>query len=72
MRLCGSLLWFNPLVWHCTKLLREVHEYQADRDVIRQGNPVMPYIDLLLDTEAGIYPGAANAFCYSLTKNDCL
>lgn len=72
MRLCGSLLWFNPLVWHCTKLLREVHEYQADRDVIRQGNPVMPYIDLLLDTEAGIYPGAANAFCYSLTKKRLL
>lgn len=72
MRLFGSLLWFNPLVWHCTKLLREVHEYQADRDVIRRGNPVMPYIDLLLDTEAGIYPGAANAFCYSLTKKRLL
>lgn len=68
MSLWRSLIWFNPFVWHIFKLLREVHEYQADRDVIRQGMAVGPYIDLLICTEAGIYPGTANALCYSLTK----
>lgn len=68
MSLWRSLLWFNPLVWHTFKLLREVHEFQADRDVIRQGTSVEPYVDLLICTEAGIYPGTANALCYSLTK----
>lgn len=63
-----TLLWFHPAVWHATKLLREVHEFQADRDVIRQGHPVAPYVELLIGTEAGIYPGTAQAFCYSLTK----
>lgn len=68
MSLWRSLLWFNPFVWHTFKLLREVHEFQADRDVIRQGASVEPYINLLICTEAGIYPGTANALCYSLTK----
>lgn len=63
-----TLLWFHPAVWHATKLLREVHEFQADRDVIRQGHPVAPYVELLIGAEAGIYPGTAQAFCYSLTK----
>lgn len=68
MSLWRSLLWFNPFVWHTFKLLREVHEFQADRDVIRQGTSVEPYVNLLICTEAGIYPGTANALCYSLTK----
>lgn len=68
MSLWRSLLWFNPFVWHTFKLLREVHEFQADRDVILQGASVEPYINLLICTEAGIYPGTANALCYSLTK----
>lgn len=68
MSLWRSLLWFNPFVWHIFKLLREVHEYQADRDVIRQGAAMEPYVDLLICTEAGIYPENANALCYSLTK----
>lgn len=68
MNLWRSLLWFNPFVWHAFKLLREVHEFQADRDVIRQGTAVEMYVDLLICAEAGIYPGTANALCYSLTK----
>lgn len=68
MRFWRCLLWFNPTVWHCLKLLREVHEFQADRDVLLQGNPVAPYVELLVGAEAGIYPGNAHAFSYSLTK----
>lgn len=68
LNLWRSLLWFNPLAWHSVKLLREVHEFQADQAVIRSGYPAGPYIELLIGTEAGIYPGTANALCYSLTK----
>lgn len=70
MNLWRAVLWFHPAAWHCGRLIREVHEFQADRTVLREGNAVGPYIDLLIDTEAGIYPGTANALCYSLTKND--
>ncbi len=68
MNLWRAVLWFHPAAWHCGRLIREVHEFQADRTVLREGNAVGPYIDLLIGTEAGIYPGAANALCYSLTK----
>lgn len=68
MNLWRAVLWFHPAAWHCGRLIREVHEFQADRTVLREGNAVGPYIDLLIDTEAGIYPGTANALCYSLTK----
>ncbi|WP_297624846.1 M56 family metallopeptidase [uncultured Rikenella sp.] len=68
MNLWRAVLWFHPAAWHCGRLIREIHEFQADRAVLREGNAVGPYIDLLIDTEAGIYPGTANALCYSLTK----
>ncbi|WP_294597962.1 hypothetical protein [uncultured Rikenella sp.] len=55
MNLWRAVLWFHPAAWHCGRLIRE-------------GNAVGPYIDLLIGTEAGIYPGTANALCYSLTK----
>lgn len=68
IHLWRSLFWWNPVAWHLPKLLREVHEFQADQHVIREGNPVGDYINLLIDAEVGTYPGAANPLCYSLTK----
>ncbi len=68
MNLWRAVLWFHPAAWHCGRLIREIHEFQADRAVLREGNAIGPYIDLLIGTEAGIYPGTANALCYSLTK----
>ena len=64
-----TLLWFNPTAWHGGKLLREVHEFQADRAVLRQGVAVGPYMELLIGTEAGIFPaGATSTLCYLQTK----
>ncbi|MDE5944992.1 MAG: hypothetical protein K2G93_05325 [Rikenella sp.] len=63
-----SLLWFHPAAWHAGRLLREVHEFQADKAVIRQGFPLKPYLALLIGTEAGIYPGTVNPLCYLQTK----
>ncbi len=68
MNLWRAVLWFHPAAWHCGRLIREIHEFQADRAVLREGNAVGPSIDILIGTEAGIYPGTANALCYSLTK----
>lgn len=68
INVCRSLLWYNPVAWHTVRLLREVHEFQADEAVIRKGHPVGEYIDLLLGTEMGTYPGTAHPLCYSLTK----
>lgn len=63
-----SLLWFHPATWHAGRLLREVHEFQADKAVMRQGFPLKPYLALLIGTEAGIYPGTVNPLCYLQTK----
>ncbi len=62
------LLWFNPAVWNSRKLLREVHEFQADQTVIRQGGSIDRYLDLLIDAESGLCPSVGSPFCYSLTK----
>ena len=33
-----SLLWFNPFLWIAEKDLKEVQEWEADRDVLNEGN----------------------------------
>ncbi len=63
-----AALWFNPLVWHTSRLLRQVHEYQADENVINQGYSKYNYINLLILSEAGINPEFASPMSYSLTK----
>lgn len=45
--LIGIFLWFNPLTYLLKKCLLEVHEYQADRVVLRRF-PLRRYGDLLL------------------------
>ena len=52
-----SLLWFNPFLWIAEKDLKEVQEWEADRDVLNEGNdttrPLRP-------AEAGRRPPAAH------------
>lgn len=60
--------WFNPMVWHFSRMLREVHEYQADKDVLRQGVDLSLYLDLLIESETGVYPFMANTFNYGIIK----
>lgn len=48
MMLCQALQWYNPLVWMMAHSLAEVHEYEADDYVLRQGVEQQAYIMLLV------------------------
>ncbi|MEG0517667.1 MAG: M56 family metallopeptidase [Bacteroidales bacterium] len=64
------LLWFNPLMLHIERLLREVHEYQVDERIIRSGANPKEYVGLLIDFEmTGGGPVLANRFSYLSLKN---
>lgn len=43
-----SLQWFNPFIYLFNRELRSLHEYQADRDCLRSGIPVLRYQNLIL------------------------
>lgn len=74
MNILRSLLWFNPVSWHLTAILREVHEFEADSAVLRSGCPAQDYLAMLLSVESGIVSShkisfsLTNNFSYSLTK----
>ncbi|WP_372776674.1 TonB family protein [Mangrovibacterium sp.] len=60
--------WFNPFFWLLKRLLRENHEYLADRAVLVQiANPSL-YKKLLLQQFIGPQVELANNFNYSLIK----
>jgi TonB family protein len=40
--------WFNPVVYLFNRSLRAIHEYQADRECLSSGVPVISYQNLLL------------------------
>lgn len=61
-------LWFNPVVWHLERLLREVHEYQVDERMIRSGTDPVSYSDMLIHFEMGYGPHLSNPFSYSSLK----
>lgn len=66
--LAKIIFWFNPAVWHTAVLMRQVHEYEADEEVIDKGYSTQNYINLLILSEAGISPEFASPLSYSLTK----
>lgn len=43
MEIMRSLLWFNPFVWISARALVEVHEWEADRDVLDTGHDLTQY-----------------------------
>ena len=45
--------WWNPLAWLMLREIHNVHEYQADNDVISQGHDMQEYQYLLLRKVAG-------------------
>jgi len=45
--------WFNPFAWLIRRLLKELHEFQADRSVINEGVSVGVYKELLLFQATG-------------------
>lgn len=66
--LAKIIFWFNPAIWHTAVLMRQVHEFEADQEVLDKGYSMQNYINLLILSEAGISPEFASSLSYSLTK----
>ena len=63
------LQWFNPCIWMLDYSLREVHEYEADAEVLSQGVTLQNYQSLLIRKAIGTSSYAfANGFNHSLLK----
>lgn len=78
MLLFTSILWFNPFAWLLSSSMSIIHEYEADSEVIRQGNDRRLYQLLLLRKAGGenFFPiaqtlGAMKLKQRILTMNDC-
>ena len=61
--------WFNPFIWLLKRVVRENHEYLADRAVLHSGIKPAEYKLLLLSQVTDNVVYAANHFNYSLLKN---
>lgn len=48
LMLCQAIQWYNPLVWLMSSSLSDVHEYEADDYVLRQGVDLHGYMMLLV------------------------
>ena len=72
MLLCRALLWFNPVVWHLTVLLKRVHEYQVDNSIVRSGASIKEYLNLLIEADYSRVPPFVHSFSYSVTKKRLL
>lgn len=62
------MLWWNPFVWMAARRLNEVEEFEADHDVLTQGEDVNHYIATIFKHAFGYSPDIANGLHDSLTK----
>ncbi|MCG8579095.1 MAG: M56 family metallopeptidase [Bacteroidales bacterium] len=60
--------WFNPFAWFLRSLLKELHEFQADKQVLEKGYSAKSYKELLLFQATGARLLPVNNFNQSLTK----
>ena len=68
MEVAKNLQWFNPFAWWASRLLAEVHEFEADRDVLDGGSSVEEYLPLILRQTFGYIPELSVGLGDSLTK----
>lgn len=68
MEMMKAVLWFNPFVWLFSRLLTEVHEFEADREVIDSGFDNRLYATSIFTQAFGFSPDIANGLQSSLTK----
>ena len=69
LTLVEALQWWNPFVYLLGIHLRDVHEYEADDYVLRQGVSVHSYSELVIRKAVGANSYTfANNFNHSLTK----
>ena len=62
------LCWFNPILWLCRSELRNVHEFEADRDVIRKGADIHTYQSTLLEMVMNESCPVVNGFNHSFIR----
>lgn len=63
------LMWFNPFVWIACRWLREVQEWEADRDVLGAGYDLTEYRIEIFAQLFGYNPDIASGLNHSFTKN---
>lgn len=68
MEFLKALQWWNPFAWFASRRLTEVHEFEADHDVLRAGYDTRTYMQILLRQTLGYCPEIANGLHNSLTK----
>lgn len=68
MEFLTRLLWFNPVVWLCRSELSNVHEFEADRDVISQGANIHAYQTTLLEMVMSESSPVVNGFNKSFIR----
>ena len=68
LTLVQIIQWFNPFVYMLSASLRDIHEYEADDYVLRQGITASEYQTLLLKTaiSGGKYTFANSFNCHTL------
>lgn len=62
------LMWFNPVLWYVRKTLRDLHEFEADRQVLQQGADVYAYQCLLVSEASEDCTIIANGFNNSFIR----
>ena len=61
--------WFNPFVWMLSREMQDIHEYEADMSVLRQGINLKDYQSLIIKKAIGSsYYAFANSFNHSSLK----
>lgn len=69
MEIVRCLFWFNPFVWIACRHLTEVQEWEADREVLRNGYDVAEYRTVIFRQLFGYNPDVICGLNNSLTKN---
>lgn len=62
------LLWFNPFVWMARRELRNMQEFEADRQVLDAGTEILPYQTLLLEETMKECPVLVDGFNRSFVR----
>ena len=68
MEFMTRLMWFNPVMWICRSELSNVHEFEADRDVISQGANIHAYQTTLLEMVMSESSPVVNGFNKSFIR----
>ena len=63
-----SIFWFNPFIWMAEKDLEEVQEWEADKDVLKEGYELKTYRTTIFKQLFGYNPDITCGLNHSLTK----